>query len=175
MALALVEPILEVLAVLLRKGEESISNPHHVSLAFNILLTVPLEHLKPREYGSVFLKMHNVLFSILQCHAKVRGRAVQLLLHELGMPAAGAARGWGLLSGAYVLVCVCVCLCMCVYDCVRAWLCVCACLCVYVCVCVRVLVCVLVCACLRAFVRACLCVCMLACVRIRSLSYPFYH
>lgn len=79
MALVVIEPILEVLAVLLRKGEENISNPHHVSLAFNILLTVPLEHLKPREFGSVFLKMHNVLFSILQCHSKVRGRTVQLL------------------------------------------------------------------------------------------------
>ncbi|XP_027260656.1 unhealthy ribosome biogenesis protein 2 homolog isoform X4 [Cricetulus griseus] len=69
-ALVVVEPILDVLAILLRKGEETISNPHHVSLAFNILLTVPLDHLKPLEYGSVFLKMHNVLFSILQCHSK---------------------------------------------------------------------------------------------------------
>lgn len=92
MALVVIEPILEVLAVLLRKGEESISNPHHVSLAFNILLTVPLEHLKPREFGSVFLKMHSVLFSILQCHSKVRGRTVQLLLRELGIPAARGAR-----------------------------------------------------------------------------------
>lgn len=79
MALVVVEPILDVLAILLRKGEETISNPHHVSLAFNILLTVPLDHLKPLEYGSVFLKMHNVLFSILQCHSKVRGRTLQLL------------------------------------------------------------------------------------------------
>lgn len=81
-ALVVVEPILEVLAVLLRKGEESISNPHHVNLAFNILLTVPLEHLKPREFGSVFLKTHNVLFSILQCHSKVMLKAIPSFLNS---------------------------------------------------------------------------------------------
>lgn len=81
-ALAVIEPVLEVLAVLLRKGEESISNPHHVSLAFNILLTVPLEHLQPREFGSVFLKMHSVLFSILQCHSKVMLKAVPSFLNS---------------------------------------------------------------------------------------------
>ncbi|XP_031197625.1 unhealthy ribosome biogenesis protein 2 homolog isoform X1 [Mastomys coucha] len=81
-ALVVIEPILEVLAVLLRKGEESINNPHHVSLAFNILLTVPLEHLKPREFGSVFLKMHNVLFSILQCHSKVMLKAIPSFLNS---------------------------------------------------------------------------------------------
>lgn len=81
-ALVVVEPILEVLAVLLRKGEESISNPHHVNLAFNILLTVPLEHLKPREFGSVFLKTHSVLFSILQCHSKVMLKAIPSFLNS---------------------------------------------------------------------------------------------
>lgn len=103
MALVVVEPILEVLAVLLRKGEESISNPHHVNLAFNILLTVPLEHLKPREFGSVFLKTHSVLFSILQCHSKVRGRqcscssmswGCQLLEELLGLLSAACVRAW---------------------------------------------------------------------------------
>ncbi|CAH7044160.1 unhealthy ribosome biogenesis protein 2 homolog [Phodopus roborovskii] len=81
-ALVVVEPILDVLAVLLRKGEETISNPHHVSLAFNILLTVPLDHLKPLEFGSVFLKMHNVLFSILQCHSKVMLKAIPSFLNS---------------------------------------------------------------------------------------------
>lgn len=74
-ALGVVGPILDVLAVLLRRGEHTISNPHHVSLAFSVLLTVPLDHLKPPEYGSIFLKVHNVLFSILQCHPKVMLRA----------------------------------------------------------------------------------------------------
>ena len=65
-------PVLDVLAALLRQGEGTISNPHHVSLAFSILLTVPLDHLKPLEYGRIFSRAHNVLFSILQCHPKVR-------------------------------------------------------------------------------------------------------
>ncbi|XP_023556602.1 unhealthy ribosome biogenesis protein 2 homolog isoform X2 [Octodon degus] len=75
-ALARVIPILDVLAALLRQGEDSISNPHHVSLAFSILLTVPLDHLRPPEYGSVFLRMHNLLFSVLQCHPKVMLKAI---------------------------------------------------------------------------------------------------
>lgn len=74
MPLAVVEPILDVLAALLRQGEETISSPHHVSLAFSILLTVPLDHLKAPEYRSVFSRVHNVLFSVLQCHPKVRRR-----------------------------------------------------------------------------------------------------
>lgn len=103
MALVVIEPVLDVLAVLLRKGEETISNPHHVSLAFNILLTVPLDHLKALEFGSVFQKMHNVLFSILQCHSRVRVRALQLLLCVLETTASrGAAEGLGLLSAVYV-------------------------------------------------------------------------
>ncbi|XP_036043735.1 unhealthy ribosome biogenesis protein 2 homolog isoform X1 [Onychomys torridus] len=81
-ALVVVEPILDVLAVLLRKGEETISNPHHVSLVFNVLLTVPLDHLKPLEFGSVFLKMHSVLFSILQCHSKVMLKAIPSFLNS---------------------------------------------------------------------------------------------
>lgn len=71
--MALVESILDVLAALLRQGEEAISNPHHVSLAFGILLTVPLDHLKPAEHGSLFPRVHNALFSVLQCHPKVSG------------------------------------------------------------------------------------------------------
>jgi len=79
--LAVVGPILDVLAALLRQGEETISNPHHVSLAFSILLTVPLDHLKPPEYGSIFLRVHNVLFSILQCHPKVMLKAIPSFLN----------------------------------------------------------------------------------------------
>ncbi|XP_030891153.1 unhealthy ribosome biogenesis protein 2 homolog [Leptonychotes weddellii] len=79
--LAVVGPILDVLAALLRQGEETISNPHHVSLAFSILLTVPLDHLKPPEYGSIFLRIHNVLFSILQCHPKVMLKAIPSFLN----------------------------------------------------------------------------------------------
>ncbi|XP_040479968.1 unhealthy ribosome biogenesis protein 2 homolog [Ursus maritimus] len=80
-SLAVVGPILDVLAALLRQGEETISNPHHVSLAFSILLTVPLDHLKPSEYGSIFLQVHSVLFSILQCHPKVMLKAIPSFLN----------------------------------------------------------------------------------------------
>ncbi|XP_069854272.1 unhealthy ribosome biogenesis protein 2 homolog isoform X2 [Dipodomys merriami] len=82
-AVAVVGPILDVLAALLRQGEEAISNPHHVSLAFGILLTVPLDHLKPPEQGHIFLKMHNVLFSILQCHPKVMLKAIPSFLNSV--------------------------------------------------------------------------------------------
>ncbi|XP_062938906.1 unhealthy ribosome biogenesis protein 2 homolog isoform X1 [Cynocephalus volans] len=79
--LAVVEPILDVLATLLRRGEEAIRNPHHVSLAFSVLLAVPLRHLKPPEYGSVFPRVHSVLFSILQCHPKVMLTAIPSFLN----------------------------------------------------------------------------------------------
>ncbi|KAI6052599.1 unhealthy ribosome biogenesis protein 2 homolog [Marmota monax] len=80
--LTVVEPVLDVLALLLRQGEEAISNPHHVNLAFSILLTVPLDHLRPPEYGRVFLGLHNVLFSILQCHPKVVLKAIPSFLNS---------------------------------------------------------------------------------------------
>lgn len=79
--LAVVGPILDVLAALLRRGEGSISNPHHVGLAFSILLSVPLDHLKPPAYGSIFLRMHNVLFSVLQCHPQVMLKAIPSFLN----------------------------------------------------------------------------------------------
>lgn len=81
-SLTVVGPVLDVLAALLRQGEEAIGNPHHVSLAFSILLTVPLDHLKPPEYGSIFLRLHNVLFSILQCHPKVMLKAIPSFLNS---------------------------------------------------------------------------------------------
>ncbi|XP_053461754.1 unhealthy ribosome biogenesis protein 2 homolog [Nycticebus coucang] len=80
--LTVIESILDVLAALLRQGEEAIGNPHHVSLAFSILLTVPLQHVKPAEYGSIFLRVHNVLFSILQCHPKVMLKAIPSFLNS---------------------------------------------------------------------------------------------
>ncbi|XP_020642157.3 unhealthy ribosome biogenesis protein 2 homolog isoform X1 [Pogona vitticeps] len=75
----LIVPILETVAILLRQGEGIISNPHHVSLVFNILLTVPLDQ---RDYGSIFLGIHEVLFSILQCHPKVMLKAAPSFLNS---------------------------------------------------------------------------------------------
>lgn len=69
---AVVGPILDALAVLLRQGEATIGNPHHVSLAFGLLLTVPLEGLPPPAFASLFPKVHHALFCVLQHHPKVR-------------------------------------------------------------------------------------------------------
>ncbi|NXM16477.1 URB2 protein, partial [Ploceus nigricollis] len=73
-------PILETVAALLRQGEGILVNPHHVSLAFSILLTVPLDHLKTEDYCGVFLGVHEVLFSIVQCHPKVLLKAAPSFL-----------------------------------------------------------------------------------------------
>ncbi|XP_056342389.1 unhealthy ribosome biogenesis protein 2 homolog [Oenanthe melanoleuca] len=76
----IVIPILETVAALLRQGEGVLVNPHHVSLAFSILLAVPLDHLKTEEYHGVFLGVHEVLFSIVQCHPKVLLKAAPSFL-----------------------------------------------------------------------------------------------
>ncbi|XP_062980469.1 unhealthy ribosome biogenesis protein 2 homolog [Elgaria multicarinata webbii] len=77
--LTLIVPLLEAVAILLRQGEGVLSNPHHVSLVFNILLTVPLDQ---RDYGRIFLGIHEVLFSILQCHPKVMLKAAPSFLNS---------------------------------------------------------------------------------------------
>nr|XP_009507074.1 PREDICTED: unhealthy ribosome biogenesis protein 2 homolog [Phalacrocorax carbo] len=78
----IVVPILETVAALLRQGEGILLNPHHVALAFSILLTVPLDHLKTEDYRSVFLGIHEVLFSIVQCHPKVLLKAAPSFLNS---------------------------------------------------------------------------------------------
>ncbi|XP_067900524.1 unhealthy ribosome biogenesis protein 2 homolog [Heterodontus francisci] len=62
---------LETLAVLIQQGEGVLSNPHHVTLAFDALLCVPLDHLRLDEYASIFQAIQEVLFSIFQSHPKV--------------------------------------------------------------------------------------------------------
>ncbi|XP_038617110.1 unhealthy ribosome biogenesis protein 2 homolog [Tachyglossus aculeatus] len=74
-------PVLEVLADLLRRGEGLVGNPHHVTLAFAVLLAVPLDHLPAEEYGPIFLGIHEVLFAILQCHPKVMMKAIPSFLN----------------------------------------------------------------------------------------------
>ncbi|PKU39148.1 hypothetical protein llap_10548 [Limosa lapponica baueri] len=78
----IVVPILETVATLLRQGEGVLLNPHHVALAFSIVLTVPLDHLKTEDYRSVFLGVHEVLFSIVQCHPKVLLKAAPSFLNS---------------------------------------------------------------------------------------------
>ncbi|XP_078086421.1 unhealthy ribosome biogenesis protein 2 homolog [Mustelus asterias] len=62
---------LETLAVLLQQGEGILSNPHHVTLAFDALVCVPMDHLRLDEYGMIFRAIQEVLFSILQSQPKV--------------------------------------------------------------------------------------------------------
>ncbi|NXC19808.1 URB2 protein, partial [Corythaeola cristata] len=78
----IVVPVLETLAALLRQGEGVLLNPHHVALAFSIVLTVPLDHLKTEDYRNVFLGVHEVLFSIVQCHPKVLLKAAPSFLNS---------------------------------------------------------------------------------------------
>lgn len=56
---------------LLRQGEGHITNPHHVILVLGALQSVPLDHLTPSVYQSVFLAVHEALFAIIQCHPQV--------------------------------------------------------------------------------------------------------
>ncbi|XP_041038667.1 unhealthy ribosome biogenesis protein 2 homolog [Carcharodon carcharias] len=71
---------LETLAVLIQQGEGMLSNPHHVTLAFDALLCVSLDHLKLDEYGAIFRAIQAVLFSILQSHPKVLHNAAPSFL-----------------------------------------------------------------------------------------------
>ncbi|XP_018428870.1 PREDICTED: unhealthy ribosome biogenesis protein 2 homolog [Nanorana parkeri] len=72
----IVVPVMDTMALLLRRGEMFLINPHHVTLSFRTLLTVPLDHLRFEEYYSIFLAVHEVLFSILQCHSKAMLKSV---------------------------------------------------------------------------------------------------
>ncbi|OCT80008.1 hypothetical protein XELAEV_18026823mg [Xenopus laevis] len=78
----IVVPALEVIALLLRQGEVFLTNPHHITLSFDILLAVPLDHLKAEDYYSIFLGVHEVLFSILQCHSKAMLKSVPSFLNS---------------------------------------------------------------------------------------------
>ncbi|XP_066444788.1 unhealthy ribosome biogenesis protein 2 homolog [Eleutherodactylus coqui] len=75
-----VVPVLDTMALFLRRGELYLSNPHHVTLSLSTLLAVPLDNVKTEDYYSVFLAMHEVLFSVLQCHPKVMLKSVPTFL-----------------------------------------------------------------------------------------------
>ncbi|KAJ1153728.1 hypothetical protein NDU88_006486 [Pleurodeles waltl] len=74
-------PILDLVAYMLMKGEGILQSPHHVTLAFNILLSVSFDRLHQDDYYNVFHGSHKVLFSILQYHTKVMLRAVASFLN----------------------------------------------------------------------------------------------
>ncbi|XP_056422868.1 unhealthy ribosome biogenesis protein 2 homolog isoform X2 [Hyla sarda] len=73
-------PVLDIMALILRRGELFLSNPHHITLSLSTLLMVPLENVKAEDYYSVFLSIHEVLFSVLQCHSKVMLKSVPTFL-----------------------------------------------------------------------------------------------
>ncbi|XP_034534557.1 unhealthy ribosome biogenesis protein 2 homolog isoform X2 [Notolabrus celidotus] len=64
-------PTVTSMTSLLRQGEGRITNPHHVILVLGALQSVPLDHLTPLVYQSVFLAVHEALFAIIQCHPQV--------------------------------------------------------------------------------------------------------
>lgn len=64
-------PAVTSMTSLLRKGEGLITNPHHVIVALGALQAVPLDHLDPQAYQTVFLTVHEALFAIIQCHPQV--------------------------------------------------------------------------------------------------------
>lgn len=66
-------PTVTSMTSLLRHGEGLITNPHHVILVLGAIQSVPLDHLTPAVYQSVFLAVHEALFAIIQCHPQVRG------------------------------------------------------------------------------------------------------
>ncbi|MBN3285287.1 URB2 protein, partial [Polyodon spathula] len=74
-------PALETLTVLLQQGEGILGNPHHVTLTFSALLSVPLDHMPIEDYYSVFHATHEVLFSVIQCHPKVMLKAAPSFLN----------------------------------------------------------------------------------------------
>lgn len=77
----LVVPMLDLVAYMLMKGEGILQSPHHVTLAFSILLSVPFDRLHRDDYYNVFHGSHKVLFSILQYHTEVMLRAVASFLN----------------------------------------------------------------------------------------------
>ncbi|KAM3931151.1 unhealthy ribosome biogenesis protein 2 homolog [Leptodactylus fuscus] len=77
---AVVAPVLDTMALFLRRGELFLSNPQHVTLTLSTLQMVSLENVKTEDYYSIFLAIHEVLFSVLQCHPKVMLNSVPTFL-----------------------------------------------------------------------------------------------
>ncbi|KAK5873807.1 hypothetical protein PBY51_018812 [Eleginops maclovinus] len=74
-------PTVTSMTSLLRQGEGLITNPHHVLLILGALQSVPLDHLTPPVYQSMFLAVHEALFAIIQCHPQVMLNAAPSFLN----------------------------------------------------------------------------------------------
>ncbi|XP_071997234.1 unhealthy ribosome biogenesis protein 2 homolog isoform X2 [Engystomops pustulosus] len=106
---AAVLPVLETIALFLRRGETLLSNPHHVTLSLSTLLMVSLENVKAEDYYSIILAIHEVLFSVLQCHTKVMLKSVPTFLscfHRLVASVMHEGRQKGDKGGTCIAKCV---------------------------------------------------------------------
>ncbi|KAK1891520.1 Unhealthy ribosome biogenesis protein 2 like [Dissostichus eleginoides] len=74
-------PTVTSMTSLLRQGEGLLTNPHHVLLILGALQSVPLDHLTPPVYHSVFLSVHEALFAIIQRHPQVMLNAAPSFLN----------------------------------------------------------------------------------------------
>ncbi|KAK5915139.1 hypothetical protein CesoFtcFv8_000762 [Champsocephalus esox] len=74
-------PTVTSMTSLLRQGEGLLTNPHHVLLILGALQSVPLDHLTPPVYHSVFLTIHEALFAIIQRHPQVMLNAAPSFLN----------------------------------------------------------------------------------------------
>ncbi|XP_017274294.1 unhealthy ribosome biogenesis protein 2 homolog [Kryptolebias marmoratus] len=74
-------PMVTSVTSLLRQGEGLITNPHPVILILGALHSLPLTHLSPPVYHSVFMAVHEALFAIIQCHPQVLPKAAPSFLN----------------------------------------------------------------------------------------------
>ncbi|XP_062320043.1 unhealthy ribosome biogenesis protein 2 homolog [Osmerus eperlanus] len=74
-------PVLTTLTALLRRGEGSLSNPHHVTIVLGAIEFVPLNQLPLPVYHDVFHAIHETLFAIIQCHPQVMLKAAPIFLN----------------------------------------------------------------------------------------------
>ncbi|KAM6943511.1 unhealthy ribosome biogenesis protein 2 homolog [Xenentodon cancila] len=74
-------PTVASMTSLLRNGEGLLGNPHHVTLILEALQSLPLDHLTPPVYHSVFLAVHEALFAIIQCQTQVILKAAPSFLN----------------------------------------------------------------------------------------------
>ncbi|XP_069609160.1 unhealthy ribosome biogenesis protein 2 homolog isoform X2 [Ranitomeya imitator] len=105
---SVVGPVLDAMALFLRRGEMFLSNPHHVTLSLGALLMVSLENVRAEDYYYIILAIHKVLFSVLQCHPKVMLKSIPTFLscfHRLVASVMHEGRQKGDKGATYVQKC----------------------------------------------------------------------